>query len=292
MANGGEGVLEYRITWDADWLTVVPAEGTETVSVENGLISAKVEDCATFTVRLDAEKMQAQTAGAGGMDTLQAVICVHGDNCEETADFSENDNSVNCVDITVSADYIAMENISEGTFVEHDGYVSIEAPHFDRNIAKTDACYKVIDNFGKTLGGVKAFPTTAQFGTDDDAPVVEYKMYVKEAGTYNLELFTAPNNPVVYKGKMYVGLSVNNAAYQAVNTIPDAGYIPWVSPDWAEGVLSQIHKTTAKISLQKGENTIAFKAMDPAVVLQKLVIAREGVTVPDSYLGPKESYVK
>jgi hypothetical protein len=150
----------------------------------------------------------------------------------------------------------------------------------------------VIDNFGKTLGGVKAFPTIAQFGTDDEAPVIEYKVYVKEAGTYNLELFTAPNNPVVYKGKMCVGLSVNNAAYQAVNTIPDAGYIPWVSPDWAEGVLSQIHKTTAKISLQKGENTIAFKAMDPAVVLQKLVIAREGVTVPDSYLGPKESYVK
>jgi hypothetical protein len=236
--------------------------------------------------------MQAQTAGAGGMDALQAVICVHGDNCEETADFSENDNSVTRVDITVSADYIAMENISEGTFVEHDGFVSVEAPHFDRSIAKTDASYKVIDNFGKTFGGVKAFPTTAQFSTGDEAPVVEYKVYVKEAGTYNMELFIAPNNPVVYKGKMCVGLSVNNAAYQAVNTIPDAGYIPWVSPDWAEGVLSQIHKTTATITLQQGENTIAVKAMDPAVTLQKFVIAREGVMVPDSYLGPKESYMK
>ena len=292
VANGGEEELEYRITWDADWFTVVPAEGTQVISVENGLISAKVEDYATFTVRLNAEKMRAQMAGTDGENVLQTVISVHGDNCEETADFSENDNSVNRVDITVSADYIDLAGINEGTFIEHDGYVAVEAPHFDKSLATADACYKVIDNFGKTLGGVKAFPATAQFGADKEAPVVEYKVYVKEAGTYSLELFTAPNNPVVYKGKMYVGLGVNGEAYQVVNTIPDAGYIPWVSPDWAEGVLSHIHKTSAKIALQQGENTIAFKAMDPAVVFQKFVIAKESITVPDSYLGPTESYRK
>lgn len=292
VSNGGEGVLEYRITWEADWFTVIPADGTQILSVKNGLISAKIEDCATFTVKLDEKKMQAQMNGNAASNALQAVISVHGDNCEETADFSENDNSVNRVDITVSADYIAGGNISEGTFVEHDGYVSIEAPHFCRSKDVVEACYKVINNFGKTVGGVKVFPTTAEFGIDDEAPVIEYKVYVKEAGSYKMEFYTSPNNPVVYKGKMCVGLSVNGAAYQVVNTIPDEGYIPWVSPDWAEGVLSQIHKTTTKITLQQGENTIAAKAMDPAVVLQKFVIAREGITVPDSYLGPKESYRK
>ena len=74
--------------------------------------------------------------------------------------------------------------------------------------------------------------------------------------------------------------------------IPDEGYIPWISADWADGVLSHIHKSTVVISLKQGENTIAIKAMDPAVVFQKFVISKEGVTVPESYLGPTESYRK
>jgi len=292
VSNGGEGILEYRITWDADWLTVLPAEGTETISLENGLIFAKVEDCATFIVRLDAEKMQAHLVGTNASDALRAVICVHGDNCEETADFSENDGSVNRVDITVSADIIDSANISEGTFVEHDGFISIEAPHFYRKREGNHAQWKTIENFGRTLGGVKVFPTTSQFAQEGNAPVLEYKIYVKEAGSYRLELFTAPNNPIVYKGKMQVGIGVNKGVYRVLNTIPDEGYIPWISVDWEEGVLSQIHKMSTEIELIQGENTISVKAMDPAVVLQKLVIAREDVTVPDSYLGPNESYMK
>jgi len=292
VANGGEGLLEYRIIWDVDWLTVEPAEEADVVSVGKGLISAKTEDCALYTVRVDEKKMQEYMTAKGLTDTVQTVISVHGDNCEETADFSENENSVNRVDITLTVDVTDISGIRKETFIEYDGYIAMEAPHYDKNEAAEGASYKVIENFGKTLGGVKAFPTTKVYALEDEAPVVGYTVYVKEAGSYNLEIFTAPNNPIVYKGKMCVGLSVNNAPYQAVNTIPDAGYIPWISADWAEGVLSQIHKTNIKIALQKGENTIAFKAMDPAVVLQKLVISREGVAVPDSYLGPEESFVK
>ena len=292
VSNGGEGILEYRITWDADWLTIVPTEGTQIESVEENIISAKVEDCATFKVVLKPEKVQAYMAGKDIVDGLQTVICVHGDNCEETADFSENDNSVNRVDIAVHAEWLDATGIEEGTFIENDGYVSIEAPHFSKKTKTADAEFKIIDKFGKTIGGVKAFPTTVEFGADEEAPEMEYSVYVKEEGDYNLELFTAPNNPVVYKGKMCVGVGVNGETYQVVNTIPDKGYIPWISADWADGVLSHIHKAQACITLKQGVNKIAIKAMDPAVVLQKLVIARKGAQVPKSYLGPKESYRK
>ena len=285
VSNGGEGILEYHITWDADWFTIEPAEGIETELVEENMISARVEDFATFKVILKPEKMQE-------LSDLQASVCIHGDNCEETADFSENDNSVNRVDITVYAECVDTTEIGEGTFIENDGYIAIEAPHFSANTKAAGAEFKTIDKFGKTIGGVKTFPTTVGFGADEEAPVIEYSVYVKEEGTYSLELFTAPNNPVVYKGKMCVGVGVNGKGYQVVNTIPDEGYIPWVSADWAEGVLSHIHKAQTLITLKQGVNKIEIKAMDPAVVLQKLVIAKEGVTVPESYLGPKESYRK
>ena len=178
VSNGGEGILEYRITWDADWLTIVPADDTKTESVNENMISAKVEDCATFKVVLQPKKMQAYINNKGVADGLQTVICVHGDNCEETADFSENDNSVNRVDITVRAEWLDTTKIEAGAFIENDGYIAIEAPHFSKS-TKTDAAeYKTIDKFGKTLGGVKAFPTTNKFGVDEEAPVIEYSDYL------------------------------------------------------------------------------------------------------------------
>ena len=121
---------------------------------------------------------------------------------------------------------------------------------------------------------------------------MEYRVYVPAAGNYDLELFTAPSNPVVYKGKMCVAVAVNEGAYEAFNTIPDEGYVPWLSPTWAEGVLCQIHKQKKQVALKAGENSIFVKAMDPAVVLEKLVLAEAGTAYPASYLGPVESYRK
>ena len=299
VSNGGEEILEYCVTWDADWFEVVPVEDAAAsneemvqLSAKGKWICAKTADCKEFRVRLLEDRLPAYIDKMSEINTLQATVCVHGDNCEETADFSENENSVNRVDITLCVDYIDISDISVGAYLEHDGYVSVEAPHFCKQSAQTDSEYKVIEQYGKTFGGVKAFPTTVKFELDEEAPVLEYTVYVKEAGDYMLELYTSPNNPVVYKGRMCVGLSVNGEAYRAVNTIPDAGYIPWVSEDWAEGVLSQIHKVKVQCVFKQGENKICIKAMDPAVVLQKLVIAKKGVEVPVSYLGPKESYRK
>lgn len=285
VANGGEGVMKYRVLWDADWLEISPTEDTEVLYKEDKRFQAEVEDTASFEVVVNKDK-----CGLQSDKNLVAHICVYGDNCEETADSSENQYSETRVDIEVSLEIVDVTGVSAGTFVEHEAYIAMEAPHFANCKDTETAGWKTIDKFGKTVGGMKVFPVTASFDVNEEAPVLEYQVYAKEAGEYMLELYTAPSNPVIYKGKMCVAIRTNEEDYQIMNTIPDEGYVPWLSPTWANGVLEQIHKTSIKIKLKQGENKISVKAMDPAVVLEKLVIVKEGAFYPKSYLGPAESY--
>lgn len=292
VANGGEGVMEYHITWESDLFEVLPlAESTGASGAEEGLavsgkeIRAKVEDVASYLVRLK-EGVVLPTEEIAGQS-----IYIFGDNCEETADSSENEGSINRVEIKVTIEKLPAD-LEEGVFLLRNGYVSVEAPHFAAAKEAAGAKWQTLEPFGKTLGGMKAFPVTKAFALSEDAPALEYKVYVPEEGTYELELYTAPSNPVVYKGKMCVAVAANDGTYEAFNTIPDEGYVPWLSPTWAEGVLCQIHKQKKTLTLKKGENKISIKAMDPAVVIEKLVLVKDGCTYPEAYLGPAESFRK
>jgi len=60
--------------------------------------------------------------------------------------------------------------------------------------------------------------------------------------------------------------------------------------DWEESVRNNITMTESKhVIVQTGEHVLKFWAVDPGVVLQKLVV-RTGEMQP-SYLGPPESYI-
>lgn len=311
VANGGQGALKYRIEWDADWLEITETsadirkmtvsqtgeqegkksqmgnygkqriQGKSLPYCLDGLETISEED---FSVRLKTELLPK------GERNCRALIRVYGENCEETAERSENEYSETRVDIEVQADIYYLEGVDVNTFVECEGVIAIEAPHFCNSAAAKEASYQVIKDYGRTLGGIKVFPTTAVFQKPQDAPYVVYKLYVREAGDYMLTLYTAPGNPVVYQGKMRVGVRIEDGEFQLVNTIPDEGYVPWQSAAWSRGVVEQIHRSECRVSLKEGSNLLYIAALDPEVVLEKLVLVKEGTTCPESYLGPTESF--
>ncbi|MDE7299458.1 MAG: glycosyl hydrolase 115 family protein, partial [Lachnospiraceae bacterium] len=317
VSNGGEGVLKYRIVWDADWIDVFPVsekargiageaaasgngqgsenqknpesgkvfevrEGSE--NVKGSSLSGETESDEGFVVRLKPGAMPKPGEQCTGM------IRIYGDNCEETAERSENGYSETRVDIRVQADSFCPEHAAANTFVETDGVLSVEAPHFTAKKAAGQAEWRVIEGYGKTLGGIKVFPVTSVFSEPEEAPSVTYSLFVKEAGEYTLELYTSPGNPVIYQGKLRVAVRANRQEFQLVNTIPDEGYVPWQSGAWAKGVLEQIHRTSCRVRLEAGSNTLCIAAADPAVVLEKLVLTREKAVCPKTYLGPAESF--
>ena len=64
----------------------------------------------------------------------------------------------------------------------------------------------------------------------------------------------------------------------------------FLSPQWETEAKNCIKKTAIVEELQEGENVLTFYGMSPGIILEKIIIHKEDVKLPYSYLGPIESY--
>lgn len=285
VANGGEGELFFRIRWSDPRIQIIQIGAqidTKKVGENTYEIAAKTEDILQFQVSYQPNDAE--------FETFDTSICIYADNAEETAELSENNTQEIRVDIAVHAECLNLSDVKPDTLIENDGCICVEAMDYAEAKKTEEAHWQHIYGYGKTIGSLKVTPSTATFEKAEEAPSVTYRIYAKTAGKYEMELFTAPNNPVVYQGKMCVAYKVNNAETEELNTIPNEGFVPWLSHSWERGVLDQIHKAACTVELQKGENEVTIFALDPAVVLEKVAFTKEGCEKKKSYLGPVESY--
>lgn len=285
VANGGEGELFFRIRWSDPRIQIIQIGAqidTKKVGENTYEIAAKTEDILQFQVSYQPNDAE--------FETFDTSIYIYADNAEETAELSENNTQETRVDIAVHAECLNLSDVKPDTLIENDGCICVEAMDYAEAKKTEEAHWQHIYGYGKTIGSLKVTPSTATFEKAEEAPSVTYRIYAKTAGKYEMELFTAPNNPVVYQGKMCVAYKVNNAETEELNTIPNEGFVPWLSHSWERGVLDQIHKAACTVELQEGENEVTIFALDPAVVLEKVVFTKEGCEKKKSYLGPVESY--
>ena len=170
-------------------------------------------------------------------------------------------------------------------FVESDGYVSMEATHYTQKIDASVARWEKIDDLGRTLSSMSVFPVTAESATPPgNSPHLEYKMYLFDPGTVEVEAILAPTlNFVPSRGLRYA-LSFDDQPPQIIDAFEKHS-----QKDWEETVKDGVRKVKSKHSVaQPGYHTLKFWMVDPGVVLQKLVVNLGGVK--PSYLGPPESY--
>lgn len=261
ISSISEQDAEYHISSDQSWLSF---------SSKNGVLDGKDKVTETIQVSIDRQKLNGDSEGEFFIKT-----------------------PVGKVTIVVPVGKIDPAAYPKMTFIETKGYVAIEAEHFaDRhqtsNPDGTMNRFEVLDGYGKTLSGLKAFPTTTHFKVGQDAPYVEYQVVMQEAGTYELELYLQSSNPVTREGTMYCGVQTNDDEVNVINALPEGYHVD--GPHWGADVINNIHKQQVEISCQEGLNNLRIYAVSPAFVLEKLVIYPEGKKPADSYLGPKETY--
>ncbi|QFJ55991.1 glycosyl hydrolase 115 family protein [Pseudobutyrivibrio xylanivorans] len=277
IGNGGEKELHYHIDWDGDWLEIKseyddnPIKKNEAAVIDNSIV---------YYVKVLRDKWD---------NSSSTMIRIYGDDCEVVADESENGGSITMVEIQVNVTDLDLSETNEQCFLEADGCISIEAGHFSKAIPSAVAEYKEIKDYGKTESGMKAYPQNIRFDKEEDAPALIYNVFSEEDAEFTCHIYAAASNPVVYRGKLELGVAVNNNPRNIVNTIPEKGFDPWKSESWRKGVLDQIHIGSCKLRLKKGLNEIKLTAIDPAVVIEKLVLWKDGTEIRKSYLGPKES---
>lgn len=259
IASLSEQLAAYKISSSDAWLTCSHYEGKL-----DGIIKTKD----VITIHIDRHAInEASAEGKLEVELPLGKVIIYVHVAQDV--YSELDNR---------------------TYIQTTDYIAIEAEHFASKQAAVSrlGSFEVIKGYGKTLSAIKAFPTDAYFTAGEDAPSVEYLMALNSEGEYEVQLFMQPSNPVKQEGKLYCAIQLNNGEIQTVNTLPTAYRVD--NSDWAAGVLNHIRTVKISVKATAGLNRLRVYAVSPGFVLEKLVIVKQGVNLPASYVGPKETY--
>jgi len=177
--------------------------------------------------------------------------------------------------------------VSDKGFYESNGYVSIEAEHYTRTIGKMDAGWQDIPNYGRTSSGVMPYPVTIKRQTPGgDSPHLEYEVNLTDTGTVKVEAYISPTIDFTNTDGLHYAVSIDDEQPQVVNINADKSEAAW-NKDVSDNI--KILTTTHHIK-KPGKHTLKYWMVDPAVVLQKIVIDAGGGK--PAYLGPPESFRK
>ena len=116
-----------------------------------------------------------------------------------------------------------------------------------------------------------------------DAMRLEYPVHVFESGKARLQVTLAPTLKYQPGQGMRYAVSIDDEAPQIVNVHADGSEAHWarIVSDGAAVF------TTTHVLARPGAHTLKYWAIDPGLVLQKLVLDMGGMKA--SYLGPPES---
>jgi hypothetical protein len=179
--------------------------------------------------------------------------------------------------------------LAPGTFVESGGYIAIEAPHYDRAVATEGVTWQTLPDFGRTEGGLTPFPVTAASRTlSANSPRLEYRVHTLSSGEAQVELTLAPTLAFTPDRGLRFAVSFDDQPPQVVDLRLPVGD---GHSEWEQTVLDGARKVTTRHKLDRpGEHVLRFWMIDPAVVLERILI--DFGRVRPSYLGPPESFRK
>ncbi|MEG1238052.1 MAG: glycosyl hydrolase 115 family protein [Flavobacterium sp.] len=174
-------------------------------------------------------------------------------------------------------------------FVENNGYISIEAQNYSKAIHSDMVKWTIIPNIGRTESGVTLKPSNIKsIEISEHSPRLEYNIHFFSKGKIKVNAYFSPTiNFKIGDGLKY-GIGFDDEKPQIMNLNADSS-----EKAWAESVANNIKIIISKHEIENaGNHVLKIYAIDPALVLQKIVIETEEGKVLKSYLGPPESFRK
>jgi hypothetical protein len=169
-------------------------------------------------------------------------------------------------------------------FVEADGYIAVEAASATVGGNSSKAWWQKVDGLGRT-GPAMVAMTQADYQLSDlsQAPYLEYPLYFHSSGNFTLHSIVAPTLQLIPGRQLRIAVALNDGSPHIVDTLPDHS-----EQAWQQAVLDGVRtiKTPLQV-VQPGAHRLRIYLLDPAVVLQKLLIDTGGLQ--PSYLGPPAS---
>ncbi|KAF7349457.1 GH115-C domain-containing protein [Mycena sanguinolenta] len=178
-------------------------------------------------------------------------------------------------------------------FVEASGAVAFEAEHATRNNSVAGMVWRTLPGLGRTLSGITPWPRLGNNENNFTAgtgPSVEYDFYTFTDSNATITTYVSPsNNGLGADRPLGFAVQVDSDEPQSNYFFPPAppGQQPaaWDGPDGFAA--NSIISVPNNVTLVSGVHTLKIFMIEPAVVVQKIVIDTGGVQ--PSYLGPPES---
>jgi hypothetical protein len=118
------------------------------------------------------------------------------------------------------------------------------------------------------------------------SPHLEYTINLADTGSVRIVTYCSPTIDFTNSDGLDYGISIDNEDPQVINMHADRS-----NRAWEVSVSNNIIKSSSTHKIDTpGKHVLKFWMIDAGVVLQKIVI--ETGTVPESYLGPPESFRK
>ena len=259
VINKGYGGLDYEITSDSNALVFDKTSGTSYgsdrvhISVDKSKAADGVNN-ATVTVE--------QKIGDNVLDTKQIAVTI------------ENPT----------------EQISEKTYVEAGGVVSIEAEHYTDKFDVNGYEWKEEKDFGRSGNTMKAYPETASNAKESDltnsAAYMEYKVYFTNVGSYTLDVYRMPT--LNERGTMRLAVAIDDGTPTVLSGTNKYSGSRSKTDAWSKGVLCNSEKLTTKINVSEaGYHTVRVYNVSTGVVIDKMLLSKNNI---NSYFGAPESY--
>jgi len=186
-----------------------------------------------------------------------------------------------------------IERESVAGFVESDGLVAIEAEHFTRAVDVGETRWSRIEGYGHTLSGMRAEGPVDTGGLTPgrNAPSLEYVMHRFTTGPAEVELTVAPTLNFVPDRALRAAVSFDEGEPEILTLVPEGYDAANGNRDWEESVRNNYRLVTSRHTLDEpGEHTLRLWMIDPAVIVQRIVVRDADRARPSTYLGPPESY--
>lgn len=261
--NSGQGSFSYTAKADSPWVTLSKTGGV-------------VDDQQQISVSIDWPQVPAGTS-------LAAIL------------ISQSNGASYPVRVRV----LKPESVDRATlqgFFEADGSVSIEAEHTTRRVNADDKSgmrWDVLPDYGETLSAMTVFPVDAPSAADPaQSAKLEYQIYFTDSGTFNAEFVLAPTLGFVPGRGLRFAVSLDGSQPQMIDALAQN-----TEKDWEKVVSDGVRLVVAPLRVEAvGYHTLRVHAIDPGVVLEKIVLQRPnhpgsaGPIGQKSYLGPVESF--
>ncbi|MEY4917832.1 MAG: hypothetical protein RL616_1745, partial [Verrucomicrobiota bacterium] len=175
-------------------------------------------------------------------------------------------------------------------FVEGEGFVSIEAEHYTKKTAAGSNLWIKIQDYGRTVSGMRAHGSAEVLATPGkNSPCLEYEMYLFNGGKVEVESIIGPTLSFMPGRPVRYAVSFDGEAPQEITIVPKVFEGYYTNPVWSESVKNSCHKAKSTHTIKEpGYHTLKIWMVDPAVVVEKIVINTGGLK--PSYLGPPESF--